>query len=238
MELNKLQKTFDAICDFVSSLNSVVKQTNIDKFQSLLQAIIKKQEGEKEGEKKTKKQIKTVISDFIIFITEYEDDILKKKWKNIEESDKIFFNTRRKKDDCVFFIPIGDLLHKNPDLRDTIFKHLIFIKTQYEDDREKKEEWFSRLKELSIEDENENETSAEDQIFNKIMGVVNGVHDSITSKGNVDEMSEKDIVKSAIDNLDVDSILGVTDSVKNGDVNPFKLIGKLMGSARDLIPTK
>jgi hypothetical protein len=90
MDVNKLQKTFDAICDFVSSLNSVVKHPNIDKFHSLLQAIIKKQ---KDEEKKTKKQIKTVISDFIIFITEYEDDILKKKWKNIEEADKIFFNT-------------------------------------------------------------------------------------------------------------------------------------------------
>jgi hypothetical protein len=143
---------------------------------------------------------------------------------------------RRKKDDCAFFIPIGDLLHKNADLRDTIFAHLIFIKTQYEDDREKKEEWFSRLKELSLEDEKE--TSAEDQIFDKIMGVVNGVHDSIASKGNMEEMSEKDIVKNAIDNLDVDSILGVTDSVKNGDVNPFRLISKLMGSAKDLIPTK
>jgi hypothetical protein len=233
--MDKLQKTFESICDFVSSLNSAIKHPNISNFHSLLQAIIKKQ---KVGEEKTKRQIKTVIADFIIFITEYEDDILKKKWKSIDTSDKIFFNTRKKKDDCTFFIPIGDLLHNNADIRDTIFAHLIFIKTQYEDDREKKEEWFSRLKEFSIEEEKEKEGSPEDMMFDKIMGVVNGVHASIASKGNVDEMTEKEIVQNAIGNLDVDSILGVTESVKNGGVNPFKLLGKLMGSAKDLIQTQ
>jgi hypothetical protein len=236
--MEKLQNTFKAICDFVSSLNEAVKQPNIEKFNSLLQAITKKQDEEKEGEKKTKKQKKTVISDFIIFITEYEEDILKKKWKNIDVNDKIFFNTRRRKDDCAFFIPIGDLLHKKEDVRDTIFAHLIFIKTQYEDDREKKEEWFSRLKELSIEEKKEESETPEDQIFNKIMGVVNGVHSSISSSNNIEEMSERDIVSGAINNLNVDSIMSVTDGIKNGNVNPFKLIGKMMNVAKDLMPSE
>ena len=86
---NRLQKTFDAIVNFIQALSEVKKNNeNITMFKDLV---------ERMKENGSQKQIRTCVSDFMIFCDEYESEILKKKWNKIQDDDKIFFNTRKER---------------------------------------------------------------------------------------------------------------------------------------------